>query len=221
MKNLIKVAVVEDHGMIRAGIVNLLEREDDIEIVAEGENGQEAIDIVKNCNPDVLLMDINMPVLSGIEATEKIKQDFPEIKIIMLTIHDGEEYIYKAVNLGAEGYVLKDAGKEVLISGVRNVYSGDAFISPKVTKKIFKGFKQLYQKPNCRKDPQQVYNFSKREWEVYQLMAKGNSNKEIAWSLNITEKTVKNHVSSLFKKMGVYDRTQAVIKGIKEGLVEV
>ncbi|WP_353893717.1 response regulator transcription factor [Proteinivorax hydrogeniformans] len=221
MTNHIRTAVIDDHSMIREGIVNLLEREDEIDIVAQGANGQEAIEIVKEHRPDIVLMDINMPILNGIEATEKIKNEYPKTKIIMLTIHDGEEYIFKAINLGAEGYVLKDAGKEILLSALKNVYNGDAFISPNITKKVFKELTRLERKKPTKENPQQVFRFSKREWEVYKLMAEGNSNKEIGCALNITEKTVKNHVSSIFKKMEVFDRTQAVIKGIKEGVVEV
>ncbi len=188
--------------------------------MGQGENGVEACQLVEAYNPDVVLLDINMPKMNGIEATEWIKKHYPKTKIIILTIHDGDEYIFEAIKLGAEGYMLKDIEGEKIVEGIRNVYTGDAFIHPSLTVKLFKELNRLYKNPETV-IVDNAYDLSDRENDVYQLIAEGKSNKEIGDILNISEKTVKNHVSRVFRKLGVYDRTQAVVKGIKEGFVKL
>ena len=216
----IKIVVVEDHHLLRQGIMKILDFESDFEILGQAVNGEEACELVKEYGPDIVLMDINMPKMNGIEATAWIKEHYPNTKVIILTIHDGDEYIFEAIKLGAEGYMLKDIESEKIVEGIRNVYTGDAFIHPSLTVKLFKEL-QRKTKETLPQVVNNVYDLSDRELEVYQLMAEGMSNKEIGDNLGISEKTVKNHVSRVFRKLGVYDRTQAVVKGIKEGFVQI
>lgn len=220
MEEKIKIVVVEDHHLLRQGIMKILDFESDFKILGQAENGLEACELVEKHKPDVVLMDINMPKMNGIEATAWIKENYPCTKIIILTIHDGDEYIFEAIKLGAEGYMLKDIEGHKIVEGIRNVHTGDAFIHPSLTVKLFKELQRSY-KETSPQVVNNVYELSDRELEVYQLMAEGMSNKEIGDSLGISEKTVKNHVSRVFRKLGVYDRTQAVVKGIKKGFVKV
>ncbi|QNO14488.1 response regulator transcription factor [Alkalicella caledoniensis] len=215
----IKIAVVEDHHLLRQGIIKILDFEKDFHVVGEAHDGLEACDLVKKHKPHIVLMDINMPNMNGIEATEWIKKYHPKTKVIMLTIHDGDEYIFEAIKLGAEGYMLKDIESEMIVEGIRNVFSGDAFIHKQLTGKIFRELHRLYKQDVPIVE--NAYNLSDREQDVYKLMAEGKSNKEIGDILNISEKTVKNHVSRVFRKLGVFDRTQAVVKGIREGFVKL
>ncbi|SHK14590.1 two component transcriptional regulator, LuxR family [Anaerobranca californiensis DSM 14826] len=218
----IKIVVVEDHKLLRQGIIKILDFERDFEVVGQGENGEEGCRLVERYRPHIVLMDINMPKMNGIEATKWIKTHYPATKVIMLTIHDGDEYILEAIKFGAEGYMLKDLEGEKIIEGIRNVYTGDAFIHPTLTIKLFKELQKIKNLTgNGQVIVENVYDLTDRELVVYKLMAEGKSNKEIGDQLNISEKTVKNHVSRVFKKLGVYDRTQAVVKGIKEGFVKL
>lgn len=216
----IKIIIVEDHHLLRQGIMKILDFEPDFEILGQGENGEEACWLVEKHKPDIVLMDINMPKMNGIEATAWIKENYPITKIIILTIHDGDEYIFEAIKLGAEGYMLKDLESEKIVQGIRDVYTGDAFIHPSLTLKLFKELQRNHKNSHTHV-VENVYDLSDRELEVYQLMAEGMSNKEIGDNLGISEKTVKNHVSRIFRKLGVFDRTQAVVKGIKEGFVNI
>lgn len=215
----IKIAVIEDHHLLREGIIKILEFEEDFLIVGQGKDGIEACNLVEKYKPHVVLMDINMPNMNGIEATGWIKTHHPKTKVIMLTIHDGDEYIFEAIKLGAEGYMLKDIESQKIVEGIRNVFSGDAFIHQELTGKLFKELHRLYKQEVTTVE--NAYELSPREQDVYKLMAQGKSNKEIGYVLNISEKTVKNHVSRVFRKLGVFDRTQAVVKGIKEGFVKL
>jgi two-component system response regulator DegU len=212
----IRIMIAEDHSMIREGLKQLLELEKDIEVIAGLSNGQAVVEQYPAVKPDIVLMDINMPQLNGLEALEKIKAIDPAARVIMLTIHQDREYLFKALELGAMGYVLKDAEAKVLIESVRSVFNGQNYIEPSMAKELVSEFKRI--KNNPRTDPQN--QLTDRELEVLKLLAKGMLNKEIANSLYISEKTVKNHISSIFRKLDVQDRTQAAVYAIKNKIAD-
>lgn len=213
--NTINVLVADDHSMVRHGIKQILELEPDIIVSAQASNGREAVEFAEKLRPDVVLMDINMPVLNGLQAVKEIKDLGIDSKVIMLTIHEDREYLFKSLQSGASGYVLKDAEPSVLIDAVRNVASGETYIQSNMTTELVKEFNRVTQK---EKERQFETNLTSREIEVLNLIAEGLLNKEIAKKLYISEKTVKNHVSSIFKKLNVCDRTQAAIYAFKNNL---
>lgn len=211
----ISVIVADDHSMVRHGIKQILELESDIVVSAQATNGQEAVELSNTYKPDVVLMDINMPVLNGLQAVKEIRKLGVDTKVIMLTIHEDREYLFKSLQSGAQGYVLKDAEPSVLIDAVRNVASGETYIQSNMTTELVKEFNRVTQK---EKEREFETNLTAREVEVLNLIADGLLNKEIAKKLYISEKTVKNHVSSIFKKLNVCDRTQAAIYAFKNNL---
>lgn len=213
--NKIRVLIADDHSMVRQGLKQILELEQDITVVAQASNGEEAIALATSFSPDVILMDINMPILNGIQAIKELRQRQHPSKIIVLTIHEDREYLFKALQLGAEGYVLKDAEPSVLIHAIRNVAEGQSFIQPNMTKELVKEFNRVTLND---KEKQDESNLTTREIEVLELIAEGMINKEIGKQLYISEKTVKNHVSNIFKKLNVSDRTQAAIYAFKHNL---
>ncbi len=218
MSKKIGVLIADDHPLVREGVRKILSTSEDIEVLGEASNGEEVLKLAAEKNPDVILMDINMPVLDGIEATKKIKASFPGIKIIALTIHEQEEYLFELIKAGACGYILKDINPDDLVSAVIGAYSGRSYLPPSMTSKVLEEFNRLATRPNEKASPRSL---TRREMDVLQLVAKGNSNREIAQMLFISEKTVKNHLTSIFQKLGVQDRTQAALHAIKTGLVEV
>jgi two-component system response regulator DegU len=211
----INILIADDHAMLRQGIKQILELESDIAVVAQASNGEEAIKLARDYEPDVILMDINMPGTNGLQAIKEIKQEKPSSKIIVLTIHEDREYLFKALQMGAEGYVLKDAEPSVLIEAIRNVSRGQSFIQPSMTKELVKEFNRVTLHEKEKNDDN---NLTAREIEVIELIAEGMINKEIAKRLYISEKTVKNHVSNIFKKLDVSDRTQAAIYAFKHNI---
>lgn len=211
----IKILIADDHSMVRQGLKQILELEEDINVVAQASNGEEAIKMANEYSPDVILMDINMPIISGIQAIKELRQQQHPSKIIVLTIHEDREYLFKTLQMGAEGYVLKDAEPAVLIEAIRNVSEGQSFIQPNMTKELVKEFNRV---TLHEKDKGDENNLTSREIEVLELIAEGMINKEIAKQLYISEKTVKNHVSNIFKKLNVSDRTQAAIYAFKNNL---
>ena len=213
--NEIKVLIADDHTMFRQGLKQILELEPDIAVVAQAANGQEAVRLAGEQKPDVILMDINMPGVNGLQAIKELKQEKNSSKIIVLTIHQDREYLFKTLQMGAEGYVLKDAEPEVLIEAIRNVCNGQSYIQPNMTKELVKEFNRV---TLHEKDRDEQSNLTSRETEVLELIAEGMINKEIAKQLYISEKTVKNHVSNIFKKLNVSDRTQAAIYAFKHNL---
>lgn len=212
----INILLVDDHSMVRQGLKQILELEDDLEIIGQAGNGEDAIKLVQSLKPDVILLDINMPVLNGIQTLRRLKDINQTIKIIMLTFHGDQEYLYETINLGANGYVLKDAESESLVKAIREVYKGGSYIHPtlayNLTKDISNG--------NSNRFITDI-KLTRREYEVLTLIADGLNNKEIANSLFISEKTVKNHVSNIFKKIDVNDRTQAAIYAYKHNIKKI
>jgi len=211
----IRVLVVDDQAMVRAGFRLLLADEPDIEVVAEAGNGLEAVTEAARCDPDVVLMDIRMPELDGLEATRRILAADPESRILILTTFDLDEYVYRALQAGASGFVLKDDPPEQLIAAVRTVAHGDALLSPAVTRRVIKQFTRVHQAP-----PQAVETLTEREMDVFRLITRGYSNAEIGRALFISDTTVKTHVTRLLQKLDLRDRAQAIVLAHQTGLFE-
>ena len=211
----IRVLIADDHSMVRQGLKQILELEDDIIVIAQASNGSEAVKLAREQKPDIILMDINMPGTNGLQAIKELKQEKNPSKIIVLTIHQDREYLFKTIQMGAEGYVLKDAEPSVLIEAIRNVAGGQSYIQANMTKELVKEFNRV---TLHEKDKHDEKSLTSREIEVLELIAEGMINKEIAKQLYISEKTVKNHVSNIFRKLKVSDRTQAAIYAFKHNL---
>ena len=215
MNNKINVLIADDHSLIRQGLKQILELEKDMVVIAQASNGNEAVQMAKECKPDIILMDINMPGANGLQAIKEIKQEKLDSRVIVLTIHEDREYLFKTLQMGAEGYVLKDAEPSVLIEAIRNVYAGQSYIQPNMTMELVKEFNRV---TLHEKEKHDENNLTSREIEVLELIAEGMINKEIAKKLYISEKTVKNHVSNIFRKLNVSDRTQAAIYAFKHNI---
>ncbi len=212
---IIKVLIADDHHMVRQGIKQILELENDIEVISQASNGEEAVKFTREYKPDVILMDINMPGMNGLQAIEELKKDEDGHRIVVLTIHQDREYLFKTLQLGAEGYVLKDAESSVLIEAIRTVANGNTYVQPNMTSELVKEFSRI---STHTKGKEEENILTSREVEVIELIAEGLINKEIAKKLYISEKTVKNHVSNIFKKLNVSDRTQAAIYAFKHNI---
>ena len=212
----IRVLVADDQSMVRAGFRMLLADEQDIEVVAEAENGREAVEKTARFNPDVILMDIRMPELDGLQATRRILAEDNGARILILTTFDLDEYVYEALRAGASGFVLKDDSPEQLLAAIRTVAAGDALLSPTVTKKVIK---QFARRPRPA-PPKELGELSERERDVFRLMAEGMSNGEIGQELFISETTVKTHVTHILQKLGLRDRVQAVVLAYQTGVFE-
>lgn len=226
-----RILIIDDHQLYREGIKRILEFEENFEVVGEGEDGTQALELVEKYNPDVVIMDINMPNMNGVEATKRLIQTYPETKVIILSIHDDESYVSHAVKTGADGYLLKEMDVDELIEAVRVVAEGGSYLHPKVTHNLVKEYRRLAEtvtNPDANQAYPRKYEvrrpyhiLTRRECEVLQLLAEGKSNKKIGEALFISEKTVKNHVSNILQKMNCKDRTQAVVEAIKKGWVDV
>ena len=212
----IRVLVADDQSMVRAGFRMLLGGEEDIEVVAEASNGLEAIDKAARFHPTVVLMDIRMPELDGLEATRRILAADNGARILILTTFDLDEYIYEALAAGASGFVLKDDPPEQLIAAIRTVAAGDALLSPTITKRVIKQFTRIPR----RAPPKEFDELTTREREVFRLIANGLSNSEIAQELYISDTTVKTHVTHMLQKLNLRDRVQAVVLAYQTGLFE-
>lgn len=205
--NKIRIIVVDDQSVVRQGFVALINTVLDMEVVAEGINGEQAIELFRQHKPDVMLIDLRMPVIGGVEAITKIRQEFPEARLIVLTTYDGDEDIYRSLQAGAKGYLLKDMFFEELEAAIRSVHGGARRIPAAIAERLA--------------ERMSASALTERELEVLKLIVKGQSNKEIANSLRITEATVKSHINSLLSKLGVTDRTQAATTALQRGLVHL
>ena len=212
----IRVLVADDQSMVRAGFRMLLADEADIEVVAEASNGREAVDKAARFDPTVVLMDIRMPELDGLEATRRILAADPEARVLVLTTFDLDEYVYEALRAGASGFVLKDDPPEQLIAAVRTVASGDALLSPAITKRVIDEFARI---PRLT-PPKELDDLSARERDVFGLIALGMSNSQIGQELFISETTVKTHVTHILSKLGLHDRVQAVVLAYRTGIFD-
>ncbi|AEG59935.1 response regulator receiver [Desulforamulus ruminis DSM 2154] len=215
---LINLLIADDHALIREGLRKILSIEPQIQVVGEVENGQKAVEFCKQKEVDIVLMDINMPLMNGIEACRAIKEEHSQIGIIALTIHDQDEYLFELIKHGISGYVLKDVHPDQLIQTILGVARGESFIPPALTARVLAEFSRLTSSEQYDKKHQAL---TEREIEVLKHVAKGQSNKAIAKSLFISEKTVKNHLTNIFQKIGVVDRTQAALYAIKEKFVDL
>ena len=209
----IRVLVADDQAMVRAGFRMVLSGEDDIDVVAEAGNGREAVERAGRFHPDVVLMDIRMPELDGLEATRRILAADPESRVLILTTFDLDEYVYRALSAGASGFVLKDDPPEQLIAAVRTVAGGDALLSPSVTRRVIHLFTRIHQAP-----PREVESLTAREMDVFRLITRGYSNAEIGRDLFISDTTVKTHVTRLLQKLDLRDRAQAIVLAYETGL---
>ncbi len=212
--NTIRILLAEDHVVVRQGTRQLLEREQDLEVVGEAGDGEEAVRLASQLKPDVIIMDVAMPKLSGIEATKRIKALLPLTIVLVLTGYDYDEYIFSLLEAGAAGYLLKDVSGDQLIDAIRAVYAGEAVLHPVVARKLMTHFKsQATGAIEAR--PHEL--LSQRELEVLKLAAGGMSNKDIGEALFISERTVQAHMRSIFNKLGVGSRSEAMLYGLKRG----
>jgi DNA-binding NarL/FixJ family response regulator len=207
----IKVLVADDHLVVREGLVVMLQGAGEFEVVGEACDGQEAIRLAEELRPDVILIDVQMPGVGGIEATRQIKKRVPTAQVVILSSFDQDEYIYRSIQAGAKGYVLKDSELEELLDVVRAAARGESLLPAHIATKLVKRVSAA----------QRGHGLTKREYEVLCFLAKGQRNREIAKRLNITERTVKNHVTQIIAKLGVKSRTEAVTKALKDKLIEL
>ncbi|MGA5181697.1 response regulator [Streptomyces pseudogriseolus] len=215
---MIRVLIADDQQMVRQGFTVLLNTQPDIEVVGQAVNGLEAVEQVGELAPDVVLMDIRMPELGGIEATARITAATPQVRVLVLTTFDLDEYVYEALRAGASGFLLKDASAEQLAEAVRVVAAGDALLAPGVTRRLIAEFSRLDPRPRTPLR-RRVGDLTERETEVLSLIAQGLSNAEIAVRLVVAEQTVKTHVGRILVKLGLRDRTQAAVFAYESGLV--
>lgn len=210
-----KVMLVDDHALIREGIKQLLEFDGSIDVIEQASDGAECLEKLQHVQPDILLLDINMPNVNGIEVLEEIKKKNIPVKVLMLTVHSEAEYLVQAVDIGANGYILKDSGSEELKKAIQSVMDGDSYIQtsliPSLNSRLV----------NRDIDKEKIAALTKREMEILTQIAGGMFNKEIAMNLNISERTVKNHISNIFKKIDVSDRTQAAVFAIRNNIVKL
>ena len=216
----IRVLICDDHGLFRRGLIMVLESEEGIDVVAEAEDGEEAIEKAEEAAPDVVLMDVRMPRMSGIEATRAIADAVPTAKILMLTVSDEEEDLYEAVKAGATGYLLKEISIEEVAAAIRAVNEGQSLISPSMASKLLTEFASMIKRTD---DRQQVPTprLTDREMEVLKLVAKGLNNRDIAKQLFISENTVKNHIRNILEKLQLHSRMEAVVYAVREKLLEI
>lgn len=211
----IKILITDDHPYVREGLLSMLKRERDFTVVGEAGNGVEAVSKAKELSPDVILMDLRMPEMDGVEAMNQIREAKPDIKFVILTTYSDDDYIFRGIAAGARAYLLKDAPREDLFKAIRAVHRGESLIQPVVASKVLDRLTEL-----SRRAPSSD-ELSGRELEVLQLMAKGAANKEIGAALHISQSTVKTHISSIFQKLGVNDRTSAVTEALKKGIISL
>jgi DNA-binding NarL/FixJ family response regulator len=217
----IRVLLVDDQALFREGLRTLLDLQADIEVVSEAKDGRDAIEAVARLAPDVVLMDMQMPVLDGVAATRELRANYPDTQVIVLTTFDDDEYVFEGLRAGAVGYLLKDVASNRLAEAIRSAARGESFLEPSVAAKVVAEFARLAEAPHIRERANHTLPepLSERELEILLLVATGESNKEIAATLFITEGTVKNHVTNILGKLEVRDRTQAALKAKELGLV--
>ena len=216
MSRPINIIIADDHSMVREGIKQILELDGDIIVNGEAGDGKQCIDLLDKVSTDVLLLDINMPNMNGLKVLQHLREKKKNIKVLILTIHNEVEYLVRAVEIGVDGYVLKDSDSSVLKKAIFCLYRGETFIQPELTPMLKERMEERSSNSNSFDD-----SLTRREIEVLKLLAEGLFNKEIAYTLDISEKTVKNHVSNIFKKINVSDRTQAAVYAIKNNFVDI
>jgi DNA-binding NarL/FixJ family response regulator len=216
--NKIRVLLADDHTILREGIRALLSAQPDIEVVGEAANGREAVAKAHDLKPDVVLMDIAMPLLNGLEATRQIKKEHPEINVLVLTMHDSEEYVAQILRAGASGYVIKEAAASDLVSAIHAVHGGGAFLYPSVAKMVVDDY---LQRVEAEGDEEPYEQLTDREREVLQLIAEGYTNKEIAGLLYLSVKTVQTHRAHIMEKLNLHDKGELIKYAIRRGIIEL
>ena len=211
----IRILIADDHPVVREGLFAMLSRESDFEVVGEAKDGVEAVNKAKELSPDVVLMDLRMPELDGVEAINQIKSAKPDTRFIILTTYSDDEYIFRGIEAGARAYLLKDAPREELFKAIRAVHRGESLIQPVVASKVLDRLTELSRRAPSGDE------ISERELQVLQLVATGAANKQIGAELSIAQSTVKTHISSIFQKLGVNDRTEAVTEALKRGIIRL
>jgi DNA-binding NarL/FixJ family response regulator len=215
----IRILLVDDQRLFREGLHTLLSGRSELEVVGEAGNGKEALEVATAAKPDVVLMDLRMPVLDGVAATRLLRQELPESRVIVLTTFEDDEYVFDALRAGAAGYLLKDVSSATLVEAIRAAARGESFLEPSITTKVVAEFKRMADPSSAAESQPLIEPLSDREVEILALVATGASNKEIADQLFIAEGTVKNHLTHILGKLGVRDRTQAALKARELGLV--
>ena len=211
----VKIMITDDHSMIREGLKSLLELDGDIEVIAEAENGEECLQKLLLVKPDVLLLDINMTKMNGLEVLKTLKDAKSKVKVLVLTVHNETEYLMKAVEIGINGYVLKDSESAELKKAIFTIYDGENYIQPSLIPALNS---KMIEK---NEDEIKLESLTKRELQVLKELAVGKFNRDIAKEMEISERTVKNHISSIFKKLDVTDRTQAAVFAIRNNLISI
>jgi two-component system, NarL family, response regulator LiaR len=212
--SIIRILLADDHVLVRQGTRELLEREEDLKVVAEAGDGEEAVRLACEYLPDVILMDIAMPLLNGIDATRRIKAAIPRVSVLVLSAYDDDQYVFALLEAGAAGYLLKNVGADALVKAIRAVAAGEAVLHPSVARRVVDRFAR----PNAaRVGERSLEELTEREMEVLRLAARGLKNQEIAGQLSLSVRTVQTHLSNIFGKMGVGSRTEAVLEALKRG----
>jgi DNA-binding NarL/FixJ family response regulator len=214
-EGVIRVAIVDDQRLFVDGLARIVGFQPDMEVVGGAYTGEEAVELCLREEPDIVLMDLSMPGMGGISATRKILSLLPRIQVLVLTVHTDDTNLFQAIKAGAQGYILKDCTPEDLTSAIKSVHAGNSITSPDIAKKMIATFEGI------RSNTELTPSLTERELEVIKALAQGKSNKEIARTLNISEKTVRNHASNIYKKLHIFDRTQAVIYAVRHGLVDL
>ena len=213
----LRVVIADDEVLVRTGFRVILQSEDDFEVVAEAENGEAAVSACRRCRPDVVLMDVRMPVMNGLEATRRVLAAAPACRVIVLTTFDLDEYVYAAVAAGASGFLLKSVTAEQLAASIRLVAAGDALLAPSITRRLIERFAR---RDGAAAAPRKLQSLTDRERQVLILVARGLTNSELAGQLHLSEATVKTHVARIFSKLDLRDRVQAVVLAYESGLVQ-
>ena len=216
--NKIRILLADDHALFREGLRSLLEDQDDVEIVGEAEDGLEAIRLVSQLNPGIVLMDINMPVVNGVEATRTILRENQQVDIIILTMYPQDEHVFEALKAGAKAYLLKDTRSRKLLDVIRSVSKGQAVIDAEMTARLLNEFRRLSDQNEPK--PARIEELTDQERKILTFVADGASNKDIALELNLSERTIKNYLSVIFQKLQVNNRTEAASRAMKDGLVD-
>jgi NarL family two-component system response regulator LiaR len=218
MSDRIRIVLADDHALLRQGTAELLRREPDLEVVGEADNGQQAIELARRLQPDIVVMDVRMPVLSGVEATQRIREELPKVQVLVLTAHDDDQYVFSLLQAGASGYLLKTAPVSELIKAIRLVRAGESPLDPAIARKVVVRMSsegRSIRAPD--RDASPVDELTARELEVLQLLAQGLNNRAIAETLFVSDRTVQSHLTTIFAKMHVTSRLEAVLTGIRRG----
>src|SRR5215203_740014 len=210
---MIRVAIVDDQPLFSDGLGRIVGAQPEMEVVGTAHDGKSGVAMCQELRPDVVLMDINMPVMNGVTATSRLRELLPDTKVLILTVNSDDVHVFRGIKAGASGYLLKDCTPEDLSRAIQTVHAGDTIMAPEIARKMVVAFEEAGQEPSAP-------SLTDRELDVITALARGAGNKQIARGLDISEKTVRNHISNIYKKLHIYDRTQAVLYAIREGLVD-